>query len=133
MTRRRSSLVVRSVAAAVALTIMALGGGVPMCVSLIAHATAPCDMHTSHHADGMHSHGTPRDTAVAQQPEQTCHQDAGPLGCAAAPSCPTTGLATTALGTVPVPLHGASRATQVGSISSFASHSATPLSPPPQA
>src|SRR3989442_8175488 len=90
------SLPLRTTAAAGALVVAAAGSGVPMCVSLLAQAVAPCEMHSGHNGAATHEHAAHLAALVAQSSGQACHQDATGLGCAAGSACPTGGPATPA-------------------------------------
>src|SRR5881296_3491400 len=98
--RHRHPLIVRTLAAAVALAAAAQGGGVPMCASLLAEAAAPCAMHMA----AVHStHDVTVATVVAVPAGHgACHVDAASLGCAAGGTCPTGGTAAPAWSNVPI-------------------------------
>ena len=121
----------RTLAAAVALAAAVQGGGLPMCVSLLAEAAAPCAMHMPG------THGT-KDagvaTLVAAPPGHgACHVDAASLGCAAGGTCPTGGTAAPAWSSVPIVPRTASRMVAPGPSSALISYLTPPLAPPPQA
>src|SRR5437763_9917041 len=79
----------RAIRLAVALSVATAGSGLPMCVSLLAQAAAPCDMHSDHSGAPTHTHAAHLGALVAQPSGQACHQDASGLGCAAGSTCPT--------------------------------------------
>src|SRR5438309_10895520 len=85
----RAHTPVRAICLAVALSVATAGRGLPMCVSLLAQAAAPCDMHSGHHGAATHAHAAHLAALVAQGSGQACHQDATGLGCAAGTTCPT--------------------------------------------
>ena len=129
--RHRYPRLVRTLAAAVALAAAAQGGGVPMCVSLLAEAAAPCAMHMPG------THGT-KDAGVATlvaapAGHGACHVDAASLGCAAGGTCPTGGTAAPAWLNIPIAPRVASRTVAPGQNSALISYLAPPLAPPPQA
>jgi len=126
-------LVCRAVALAAIISVGSTGTGLPMCLSLLAQAAAPCEMHAAHPGSGTHEHATQFSALVAPAPEQACHSDAAGLGCIAGTTCPTAGAATPTLTLDPVALPAASRVGLAGPHSGFASFLAPPLSPPPQA
>jgi hypothetical protein len=121
----------RVFAAVAALAVATQGGGVPMCVSLLAEAAAPCAMHMpSTHQ--MHDVGVA--TLVAAHPGHgACHVDAASLGCAAGGTCPTGGTAAPAWLNIPIASRVASRTVAPGQNSALISYLAPPLAPPPQA
>src|SRR5205823_5738646 len=118
---------------AVALSVATAGSGLPMCVSLLAQAAAPCDMHSGHNGTSTHKHAARATALVAQPSGQTCHQEAAGLGCAAGTTCPTGGPATAVWAKVAVGVLAPSRTGVLGPSTTFVSYLAPPLSPPPQA
>ena len=127
---RRYPMLVRSLASAAALAVAAQGGGVPMCVSLIAKAVEPCAMHT-HGAASKHFHLA---TLSPTPPGNgACHADAASLGCAAGGTCPTGGTAAPAWSTVLIEPRAASRTAALGPSSALTSYLPPPLATPPQA
>ncbi len=50
----RARTPVRAICLAVALSVATAGSGLPMCVSLLAQAAAPCDMHSGHNGAATH-------------------------------------------------------------------------------
>src|SRR2546425_13334289 len=90
-----------------------------MCVSLLAQAAAPCDMHSGHNRAAMHEHAAHVAALVAQPSGQACHQNATGLGCAAGSTCPTGSPATAGWVTVSVGLRAASRTEVLGPDSTF--------------
>ena len=122
---------VRALAAAVALAAAAQGGGVPMCVSLLAEAAAPCAMHMP----GMHEMDDAGGATLVATPagHGTCHVDAASLGCAAGGTCPTGGTAAPAWLNVRIAPRVALRAVVSGPRAALISYLAAPLAPPPQA
>src|SRR5438128_1987642 len=133
MTPRRHSLALRTVAAAAALVVAAAGSGVPMCVSLLAQAVAPCAMHSGHIGAAAHDHAAHVVAVAAQASGPACHQDAAGLGCAAGSACPTAGPAAPAWANVLVGVRAASHTGALGPAANIVSYLAPPLSPPPQA
>ena len=129
----RAPTPVRAVCLAVALSAATAGSGLPMCVSLLAQAAAPCDMHSRHNGAATHEHAAHLAALVAQGLGQACHQDAASLGCAAGSTCPTGSPATAVWAKVSVGLRAASRTGVLGPDTTFVSYLAPPLSPPPQA
>ena len=129
----RAPTPLRAIRLAVALSVATLGSGLPMCVSLLAQAAAPCDMHSGHNGAPTHQHAAHLAALVAQPSGQACHQDATGLGCAAGSTCPTGGPATGVWATVLVGVHVASRPGVPETSTAFASYLAPPISPPPQA
>src|SRR5881296_3351611 len=99
----------RAIRLAVALSVATAGSGLPMCVSLLAQAAAPCDMHSGHNAAAMHEHAAHLTALVASASGRACHQDAGGLGCSAGSRCPTGSAATPAWAKVSVGLRASSR------------------------
>src|SRR5947208_7617879 len=80
----------QAISLAFALSVATAGSGLPMCVSLLAQAAAPCDMHSGHKGAATHEHAAHLVALVAQSSGQACHQDdATGLGCAAGSTCPT--------------------------------------------
>ena len=129
--RHRHPLIVRTLAAAVALAAAAQGGGVPMCASLLAEAATPCAMHST---SVEHAHDPAAAILVAVPAGHgTCHLDAGALGCAAGGACPTGGIAAPAWLNIPIAPPVASRTVAAGPSSALISYLAPPLAPPPQA
>src|SRR2546426_7550802 len=126
-------LAYRAVALAAIISVGSTGTGLPMCLSLLAQAAAPCEMHAAHPGGVTHQHAAQLSALVAQAPGQACHQDAAGLGCTAGTACPTAGAATPARTRVSVALAAASCFGLAGPDSGFASFLAPPLSPPPQA
>jgi hypothetical protein len=118
---------------AVALCVATAGSGLPMCVSLLAQAVTPCDMHSRHNGAPTHTHAAHLAALVAQPSGQACHQDATGLGCAAGTTCPTGSPATAVWVEVSVGVRAASRTGVLGPSTTFVSYLAPPLSPPPQA
>ena len=134
MTPRRHSLTLRTVAAAAALVVAAAGSGVPMCVSLLAQAVAPCEMHSGDIGAAAHDHAAHVVAVAAPASGQSsCHQDVAGLGCAAGSACPTAGPAAPAPATVPIGVRVASHTGALGPAANLISYLAPPLSPPPQA
>jgi hypothetical protein len=123
----------RAICLAVALSVATGGSGLPMCVSLLAQAAAPCDMHSGHNGAATHEHAAHLAALAAQGSGQACHQDAAGLGCATGSTCPSGGPATLAWAKVSVGLRAASLTGLLGPDSAFVSYFAPPLSPPPQA
>lgn len=128
----RTSIVLRGVCLAMGLSVATAGSGLPMCISLLAQALTPCDMHR-HSGAPTHEHSAQLAALVAQAPGQACHQDAAGLGCAAGSTCPSGGPATPAWANVTTGLGAASHTGVLGPDSAFISYFAPPLSPPPQA
>jgi hypothetical protein len=129
----RAPTLLRGISLALSLSVATAGSGLPMCLTLLAQAAAPCDMHSGHSGASTHQHAAHLAALMAQPSGQGCHQDAAGLGCAAGTSCPTGGLATPAWAKVSVGVRSASRTEVQGSNSAFVSYLAPPLSPPPQA
>src|SRR2546426_2776835 len=129
----RAPTALRACRLAVALSVAAAGSGLPMCVSLLAQAAAPCDMHSSHNSAATHEHAAHLTALVARGSGQAGHEDAAGLGCAAGSTCPTGSPATAVWAKVSVGLPAASRTGVLGPSSSLVSYLAPPLSPPPQA
>jgi len=129
--RHRHPLLVRALAAALAFAAAAQGGAVPMCVSLLAEAAAPCAMHMP----GMHGtrHAGVATLAAAPAGHGACHVDAASLACAVGGSCPTGGTAAATWIDLPIVPQVASRRAAPGSTSALISYLAPPLAPPPQA
>jgi len=123
----------RVVRLAVALFVATGGSGLPMCVSLLAQAAAPCDMHSGHNGAPSHKHAAHLAALVAQGSGQACHQDAAGLGCAAGNTCPTGGPATAVWARVSMGVRATSRMGVLGPSTAFVSYLAPPLCPPPQA
>jgi len=129
----RAPTALRAIRFAVALSVATAGSGLPMCVSLLAQAAAPCDMHSGHNGAATHEHAAHAAALVAQSLGQACHQDATGLGCAAGSTCPTGSPATAVWAEVSVGVRAASRTGVLGPNTTFVSYLAPPLSPPPQA
>src|SRR5438552_4938709 len=123
----------RAIRLAVALSAATAGSGLPMCISLLAQAAAPCDMHSGHSGAAMHEHAAHVAALVAQPSGQACHQDPAGLGCATGSTCPSGGPATLAWAKVSVSVRAALRTGVPEPSSTFVSYLAPPLSPPPQA
>ncbi len=121
----------RVFAAVAALAVATQGGGVPMCVSLLAEAAAPCAMHST----GVHrTHNPGAATIVAASAEHgACHVDAATPGCAVGGTCPTGGTAAPAWINNPIAPRAAFRTVAAGPASALISFLAPPLAPPPQA
>ncbi len=120
----------RVFATVAALAVATQGGGVPMCVSLLAEAAAPCAMHMP----GTHQMNDDGVATLAAAPvgHGACHVDGASLGCAAGGTCPTGGTATPAPINVPIVPRAASRIVASGPSSALISYLAPPLAPPPQ-
>jgi len=129
----RAPTALRAIRLAVALSVATAGSGLPMCVSLLAQAAAPCDMHSGHSGAATHEHAAHVAALVAQPSGQACHQDATGLGCAAGTTCPTGSPAMGVRAKVSVGLRAALRTGVLGPDTTFVSYFAPPLSPPPQA
>jgi hypothetical protein len=129
----RAPTALRAIRLAVGLAVVTAGSGLPMCVSLLAQAAAPCDMHSGHNGAATHEHAAHLAALVAQSSGQMCHQDAAGLGCAAGSTCPTGSPATAVWANVALGLRAASRPGVLGPDTTFVSYLAPPLSPPPQA
>jgi len=129
----RAPTTLRAICLAVALSVATAGSGLPMCVSLLAQAAAPCDMHSGHNGAPTHKHAAHLAALVAQPSGQACHQVATGLGCAAGGTCPTGSPATGVWANVSVGVRAASRRGVLGPSTTFVSYFAPPLSPPPQA
>src|SRR5437588_3301119 len=129
----RAPKALRAVCLVVSLSVATAGTGLPMCVSLLARAAAPCDMHSGHNGAAMLGHAAHGAALVAQASGQACHQDATGLGCAAGSTCPTGSPAAGVWGKVSVGVGAAFRAGVQGSSTILVSHLTSPLSPPPQA
>ena len=129
----RAPTALRAIGLAVALSVATAGSGLPMCVSLLAQAAAPCDMHSGHNGAATHEHAAHLAALVAQGSGQACHQDAAGLGCAAGSTCPTGSPATGVWANVSVGLRAESRTGVLRPASALISYLAQPLSPPPQA
>src|SRR5438093_13436957 len=121
----------RVFAAVAALAVATQGGGVPMCVSLLAETAVPCAMHLP----GMHGthHASGATLVAAPAGQGACHVDAASLGCAAGGTCPTGGTAAPAWLNMPIAPRVASRTGAPGPSSALISFLAPPLAPPPQA
>jgi hypothetical protein len=124
-------MLVRSLASAAALVVAAQGGGVPMCVSLIAAAAAPCAMHT--HAAAPAHDAQVATLSAAPSGHKACHADGATFGCATGGACPGGGTAAPVWANVPVAVGAASRADVPRPAFALISYLAPPLSPPPQA
>ena len=129
----RARTALRAMCLAVALSVGTAGSGLPMCVSLLAQAAAPCDMHSGHDGGATYEHATHLVALVAQASGQMCHQDAAGLGCAAGSTCPTGSPATGVRAKASVGLRAESRTRVLRPASTLISYLAPPLSPPPQA
>ena len=131
VSRARAGL--RAMCLAVALSVGTAGSGLPMCISLLAQAATPCDMHSGHNGGATYEHAAHLVALVAQASGQMCHQDAAGLGCAAGSTCPTGSPATGVWAKVSVGLRAESRTRVLRPGSTLISYLAPPLSPPPQA
>src|SRR5262245_289706 len=120
---------------AMALSVATPGGGIPMCLSLLAQALTPtpCSMHLAHARAATHGHIAQATTHLAQTPDHACHQDAGTLGCQSGTTCPRSGPATPAWATIPIVDNVEARMDAPGPYHAPASYLASPPSPPPQA
>src|SRR5439155_4013416 len=123
----------RAIRLAVALSVATAGSGLPMCVSLLAQAAAPCEMHSGYNGAATHEHAAHLAAVVAQASGQMRHQDAAGLGCAAGSTCPTGSPATGIWAKVSVGLRAETRTGVLRPASTLISYLAPPLSPPPQA
>src|SRR5436309_11766521 len=129
----RAPAALRAICLAAALSVATAGSGLPMCVSLLAQAAAPCDMHSGHNGAPTHKNAADLAALIAQPSGQACHQDATGLGCAAGSTCPTGSPAMGVRAKMSVGLRAASRTGVLGPDTTFVSYFAPPLSPPPQA
>src|SRR6266446_5316120 len=92
----RAPTALQAIRLAVALSVATAGSGLPMCVSLLTQAAAPCDMHSGHNGAPSQQHAAHLAALVAQPSGQACHQDPAGLGCATGSTCPSGGPATLA-------------------------------------
>ena len=129
----RAPAALRAIRLAVALSVATAGSGLPMCVSLLAQAAAPCDMHSGHNGAATHEHAAHLAALVAQPSGQACHQDATGLGCAAGSTCPTGSPAMGVWAKASVGARAAFHTGALGPSTTFVSYLTPPLSPPPQA
>jgi hypothetical protein len=129
--RHRYPTVVRSLAVAAALAVAAQGGGVPMCVSLLAEATTPCAMHTHTPPPAQSAHVAT--LSAAPSGHDACHADAATFGCAANGACSSGGTAAPVWANVPAAPPAVSHTEILGPVSALISYLAPPLAPPPQA
>ncbi len=129
----RSGIFVRTIALAAALAVVGSGGGMPMCLTLLSQAAAPCDMHGHHLADHGHALAGAFIQLVGPGPAHSCHQDARAAGCGAGQSCPAGGPAAAADAALAVDSRDALEELPVGATAPPASYLAPPLAPPPQA
>jgi len=135
-TRRRYPMLVRSLASAAALAVAAQGGGVPMCVSLIAEAATPCAMHRPAASPAHDAHVATLSAATlsaAPSGHEACHADAANFGCAVGGTCPTGGAAVPAFAAPALTVASLGRAPALAVGRGHASFVAPPLPPPPQA
>jgi hypothetical protein len=132
MTPRRFPLPIRGVAAAAALAVMTAGGDVPMCVSVIAQATAPCSMHTEHAGSPEH-HFAAATVHAAPSGDARCHEDGQSPGCGTGGNCPSGGSAAPISSVPAVGLAAPARKAPFASAAAHLSFVAPPLPPPPQA
>jgi hypothetical protein len=128
---RRYPMLVRSLASAAALTVAAQGGGVSMCVSLIAEATAPCAIHTHAASPGHDAHIAT--LSAAPSGHEACHADAASFGCAVGGTCPTGAAAVPAFAAPALTIASLGRAPVLAVGRGHTSFVAPPLPPPPQA
>jgi hypothetical protein len=126
-------IAVRTTTLAAALAVMMSGGGMPMCLTLLSQAAAPCDMHGHHPAHHGPALAGASVQLVGPSSAHRCHQDAGAVGCGAGQSCPAGGPAAPTAGAPVVDAWDTARALPVGATAPPASYLAPPLSPPPQA
>lgn len=124
----RAPIPLRGICLAVALSVATAGSGLPMCISVLSQASAPCDMH-GHSRTATHDHGAQPAALEAQTTGQACHQDAAGLGCAAGSTCLSGGPATPAWAKVPIANRAASRQGVLGPASAFVSYCAPPQGP----
>ncbi len=123
----------RGVAFAAALSVVSSGTGLPMCLSLLSQAAAPCPMHGQRQRDGAH-HGVAQSIeAMSKGSVDMCHPDETGPGCAIGGVCPTGGPAAMAAVQSADLRHDAARAAVFGPPDSYVSYLAPPLPPPPQA
>lgn len=132
MTPSRYPFALRSLSALAALSVAAVGGGVPMCVSLITRATVPCTMHTEHVGSPVH-HVVTATVHAAPSGDASCHGDAQSPGCATGGACPSGGAAAPASGAPAVGVAAPDHKTAFASAAGHLSFVAPPLPPPPQA
>lgn len=132
MTSHRPSSALRTVAAAAALAVAAAGGGLPMCASLVAHAAAPCPMHTEHAGSPAHHNAAAAVMHAAPSGDASCHGDSQTPACATGGMCPTAGSAAPVLAYAP---RSGARTLAVGFPVGVrhTSFILPPLFPPPQA
>jgi hypothetical protein len=124
-------MLIRVLAVAAALAVAAQGGGMPMCVSLLAEATTPCAMHTHTAPPAQSAHVAM--VSAAPSGHGACHAAAANLGCANGGACPINGTAAPVWAKVSAAPPAASRTEILGPASALKSYLAPPLSPPPQA
>src|SRR2546430_17449667 len=104
-----------------------------MCVSLLAQAAAPCDMHSGHNGGATYAHAAHLVALVAQASGQMNHQDAAGLGCAAGSRRPTGSPATGVWAQASVGLRADCRTRVLTPASTLISYLAPSTSPPPPA
>jgi len=56
MRSSRAPTALRAICVAVALSVSTAGSALPMCISLLAQAAAPCEMHSGHNGAATHDH-----------------------------------------------------------------------------
>lgn len=120
---------VRCLAAVAIMAVAAAGGGLPMCVSLFARATQPCDMHADHAASKAHH--VPA-TVNAASGDGHCHSDAQ-SSCAAGGSCPSGGASAVLYGVQAPGVAAPDHSLVFAAPTPHLSFVAPPLPPPPQA
>lgn len=132
MTPPRHPFALRSLAALAALAVAAVGGGVPMCVSLIARATTPCAMHSEHAGSPAH-HVAATSVNAAPSDDGSCHGDVQSMGCAAGGACPSGGTGALFYGAQAFGVAAPDRKAVFAVATTHLSFVAPPLPPPPQA
>ena len=128
----RSRLPLRGLAVATAFAVGLAGSGLPMCLTLVAQATAGCPMHSHEHGAAPAQSAGHAELVPSHAATHACHPDTG-LGCATGGTCPTGGVAAPALGATSPGQQGQHRQSPLAPDTKHLSYLRPPLSPPPQA
>jgi hypothetical protein len=126
MTRHRSALT-RVIAIAMAVAVVAIQGGLPMCASLLVRLSAPCSVHE----DQSHASRHLSAIVVSHVDDQAGHAADG-LSCVHG-ACPGAGNAVVRIGNALPGLGPVATGTAPSDLAAPVSFDTPPVSPPPQA
>lgn len=131
MYRHPHPVVARMIAIVAAVMVASSGGGLPMCLSLVADGAAPCPMHSERNPGLQQSAQASVQNVGASS--HSCHSGAEASACGAAGTCSAGGPAALALIIPPIQTQGPQGTVRSGAPTTYPSHFITPPSPPPQA